>query len=99
MDDIRARHYETFDAARQAFEELCAMVSGLELEREEQREAARARFLVQREKRALLMEKNRALREKYIMLLEKYNELAEEVIDKSDSSSSSSSSDDDCCIM
>jgi len=99
MEDIRARHYETFDAARQAFEELCAMCSALELEREEQREAARARFLAQREKRALLMEKNRVLREKYVLLLEKYNALADEIIDKSDSSSSSSSSDDDCCIM
>ena len=31
MDDLRCRHTDSFDAAKAAFEELCAMVDNLEV--------------------------------------------------------------------
>jgi len=100
MEEFRVRHGETMDAARAVFEELCAMVDAFELEREEQREAARAKFELARERRRMLLEKNRRLRDRYIVLLEKYNALAEEVKDRSDSSSGGSSDEHhECSIM
>merc|ERR1711997_1175256 len=92
--EIRDRYYGGEGASRDAFEELCALYDAIQHEREENREAARAKML-------LLRERNQRLREKYAIMVDAYNNLAEEAHDRSDSSSSSDSSDgeDNCCIM
>jgi len=100
MDDIREKYNSGEAQAREAFEELCAMVDALASERDERREAARAKLTILRERNAMLRERNARLRAKYAAMVDMYNNLAEEAKDRSDSSSSSDSdSDDDCCIM
>merc|ERR1739848_242278 len=99
--EIRDRYYGGEGAARDALEELCALYDAIQHEREENREAARAKMLLLRERNAHLRERNQRLREKYAIMVDAYNNLAEEAHDRSDSSSSSDSSDgeDNCCIM
>merc|ERR1711934_944997 len=99
--EIRDRYYGGEGASRDAFEELCALYDAIQHEREENREAARAKMLLLRERNAHLRERNQRLREKYAIMVDAYNNLAEEAHDRSDSSSSSDSSDgeDNCCIM
>ena len=70
MEALRDRHYASCDDARHAFDELCSMVDNLLIEREEKREAALTRFTFVRERRRLMLEKNRRLREKYLVLLD-----------------------------
>ena len=100
MEELREKHETCVDAARQAFDELCAMVEALQAKREERREASIARFQKNRAMNARMREKNQKLRAQYRALLIQYNELAEEVKDGSDSSSSEDDDDDDnCCLM
>merc|ERR1712150_124821 len=99
-DEIREKYYGGDNAAREAFEELCAMVDNINSEREERRETAKAKLTFLRNRNANLRERNARLRAKYAAMVDAYNNLAEEAKDRSDSSSSSSDeSDDDCCIM
>merc|ERR1712037_277589 len=99
--EIRDRYYGGEGASRDAFEELCALYDAIQHERESNREAARGKMLLLRERNAHLRERNQRLREKYAIMVDAYNNLAEEAHDRSDSSSSSDSSDgeDNCCIM
>merc|ERR1712062_851727 len=99
-EEIKEKFYGGEAAAREAFEELCAMVDQINSEREERREAAKARLAFLRARNTRLRERNANLRAKYAAMVDAYNNLAEEAKERSDfSSSSSSSDDDDCCIM
>jgi len=100
IDELREKGHGGCDSAKEAFDELCAMVEALNAEREERREVAIARFSARRAYTQRLREKNQKLRAQYLALLDSYNSLVEEVKDRSDSSSSSDDDDDDtCCIM
>merc|ERR1711997_465528 len=100
IDELREKGHGGCDTAKEAFDELCAMVDALHAEREERREVAIARFAARRAYTNRLREKNQKLRAQYLALLDSYNALVEEVKDRSDSSSSSDDDDDDtCCIM
>merc|ERR1711868_9389 len=100
IDELREKGHGGCDTAKEAFDELCAMVDALHAEREERREVAIARFAARRAYTNRLREKNQKLRAQYLALLDSYNALVEEVKDRSDSSSSSDEDDDDtCCIM
>merc|ERR1711981_1016942 len=100
IDELREKGHGGCDSAKEAFDELCAMVEALNAEREERREVAIARFAARRAYTQRLREKNQKLRAQYLALLDSYNSLVEEVKDRSDSSSSSDDdADDTCCIM
>merc|ERR1712121_233729 len=100
-EELRERFYGGSEQSKEAFEELFAMVSALEAEREESRETARARVEALYDKCHALRVKNQNLKGKYLALLDMYNQLAEEVKDRSDSSSGSSSDEEDknCSLM
>merc|ERR1711982_34702 len=101
MEDLRERFYGGNDQSKEAFEELFAMGSALEAEREESRENARIKVEALYDKCHALRVKNQNLKAKYLALLDLYNQLAEEVKDRSDSSSGSSSDEEDknCSLM
>merc|ERR1712212_624425 len=100
LDELRSKGHGGCDSAKEAFDELCAMVENLNAEREERREVAIARFAARRAYTNRLREKNQKLRARYLALLDSYNALVEEVKGSSDSSSSLDDDDDDtCCIM
>merc|ERR1711973_1027673 len=101
MEGIREKFYSGKETSKEAFEEMCALVSTLEAEREESREAARVRVETLYDKCHNLRVKNQNLKAKYLALLDMYNSLAEEVRERSDSSSGSSSDEEDknCSLM
>merc|ERR1712194_562801 len=77
--EMRDRYYGGEGQSRDAFEELCALYDAIQHERETNREGARAKMILLREKNAIMVDA--------------YNNLAEDAHDRSDSSSSSDSSD------
>merc|ERR1719430_1290429 len=95
MEAIREKFYAGNETSKEAFEEVCSMVSALEAEREESREAARVRVETLYDRCHNLRVKNQNLKAKYLALLDMYNALAEEVKDRSDSSSGSSSDEEE----
>merc|ERR1712080_168715 len=89
-EEIAEKFYGGEAQAREAFEELCAMVHNLHAERDLARDNGKAKLTILRERNARLRERNARLRMKYAVMVDAYNNLAEEAKDRSDSSSSSS---------